>query len=49
MSLISTVELVQVVGQARVVNGGRGSGLEVGDLPEPSPDSSKVINRELVF
>ena len=36
MYVKSTVELVQVVGQTVVVSGVEGSGLVVGNLPEPS-------------
>ena len=49
LSFKSAVELVQVVGQVKVVNSGGGSGLVVGNLPVPSPDRSRVVSRELVF
>ena len=41
--------LFQVVGQLGVVNCVGGSGLVVGDLPEPSPNRSSVVSREFVF
>ena len=49
LSFKSAVELIQVIGQAGVVSGGGGSGLEVGNLPEPSPDRRRVVSGELVF
>ena len=49
LSFKSTVELVQVVGQTAVVSGVGGFLLEVGNLPEPFPDRSRVVSRELVF
>ena len=49
LSFKSTVELVQVVGQARVVDGVGGSGLVVSDLPKPSSDRSSRYLRTAVL
>ena len=49
LSSKSTAEIVQVIGQSRVINGVGSSKLVVGDLPEPSPDRSRLVGRELVL
>ena len=44
LSFKAAVELVQVVGQASVVDGVGGFRLVVGDLPEPFPDRRRVVS-----
>lgn len=43
LSFETTVELVQIVGQAQVVSRVGGSGFVMGELSEPLPDRSRVL------